>query len=97
MATWLVKIEGFKPAKYVETKVVNGKEIVVVDWSNEAQPPTQYRSKRNNTIQEYPLEICKIIRKPSPWEMKIRIFFARLFLFETRYWDWREEYESKFR
>ena len=97
MATWIVKIKGFKAAKYIGTKTVKGKEVVLVSWSSYINNRYYDVNKYQRTIKEIPIERCTILRKPGVKEMKVRLFFAKLFMFETRYWDWQEEYQNKFK
>lgn len=95
MGTWLVKHPRYNAMKYLGTfergNKVYYKAAYTVKCFN-----GRYIGKDMLTKELLKSE-CVLICKPGPKEMKVRLFLARLFMFETRYWDWQETYQNKFR
>jgi hypothetical protein len=105
MGTWLVKAEGYdrknryityRPGKYVETKKIKGKEYVVVSFTNRTEYPYFDQNKGKRNVIEFPIDICTIYRKPGPKEMKVRTFFARLFMPYAKFAEWEYEIWGKY-
>jgi hypothetical protein len=105
MGTWLVKAEGYDrknryisycPGKYIETKTIKGKEYVVVSFTNRSEYPFFDQNKGKRNVIEFPIDICTIYRKPGPKEMKLRTFFARLFMSSEKFWEWQHDTWQKY-